>query len=794
MFQNYIKSAFRSLLRDKTSAAINIFGLTFALAGVLFILFFIKSELSTDSFHPHAGRLYRLTQQATRNGQSIPLATTPPPMGPAIEKELPEIEKTVRLRYSDDSRLSYGGQAYYEEGLWYADSAFFQLFGFQLALGDPASALNEPNTAVITPELALKYFGDENPLGKALLLGDDTPLKITGVLKESPRHSHLTFNLLASFSTFRVPPGYPVDMNSWAWGGFLTYVLLKEDATFAEVEEKLPSFIASKYEPELAAVTELHLQSMHDCYFNSGGMYGVNRNRTGNLAYVRGLGIVAVLILLVAAFNFTNLSLARGVRRAKEVGLRKVLGANQSGLALLFLSEAVLLSAIALCGGVILFFTGKELLEGRLNWDMDIQPSGLLFYLPVFAGLILLTGLAAGWFPAYLFSKNKAVQALKGEVKTGTAGNNLRRWLVGAQFFMMTTLIAGAFIVKQQMDFMQNTDLGFDREQVVALQLLDERFPEYYPRVRQRLLQNPNVVSVSAGDAFSGNNGSQPIMQPGVETQEATQMDILGAYFGYFETIGVEMAEGREFLETFPNDTTTGVILNETAVRKLGWEQPIGQRIQVGDLKPDGVVVGVVKDFHYRSLHEPIKPLAIFVPAVMSQVIVRLRPGDAASAIASLRNDWEAILPNLPFDLQLLDERLQHRYIADRSFSWLVYLFTGFTLAIAALGLYGLASILLGFRVREIGIRKVLGASVSGIVSLLSMEFLKLVFAACVAATPVAYYFMDKWLQDFAYRIDIQWWVFALAGVVAVGVAFLTVSFQSVKAALANPVESLRND
>jgi putative ABC transport system permease protein len=363
------------------------------------------------------------------------------------------------------------------------------------------------------------------------------------------------------------------------------------------------------------------------------------------------------------------------------------------------------------------------------------------------------------------------------------------------QFFLMTGLMAGAFIVKQQMDFIQDRDLGFDRDQVMALQLVDDDFSEYYTRLQSRLMQNRFVTSVSAGDIFDGNNGSQPISQPGVETQDATQMDILGAHYDYFKTIGVEVLEGREFSAAFPGDTANGVILNESAVRTLGWDDPVGQRIRVGDIKTDATVVGVVKDFHYRSLHEPIKPLAIFVPETnMHQILIRTSPGESDALIASLRRDWEAIVPNLPFDLRFLDERLQHRYLADKSFSRLIYLFTGLTLLIASLGLYGLVAILLSFRVREIGIRKVLGSSTIGIVVVVTRDFIKVVIVALVIATPFTWYFMDQWLADFAYRIEIQWWVFLVAGVIAMMVATLTVSMLSTRVALAHPMNALRSE
>jgi len=795
MIKNDFIFATRSLLRDKPNSVINLFGLSVAFASVALILMFAFRENGADAFHPEQERLFRLSNHVTRNGQTNHLATSGPPFAPALVQEFDEVEKAVRLRYADESRISTGEQTWYEKGLVYADSQFFDLFHFPLALGDPATALLRPNTVVLTPALASKYFQNADPIGQSILLDGETPLEVTGVLRDEPRRSHLDFSMLASFSTFRVPPGYPVNMESWGWGGFHTYLLLKKGTRTEDFEAKLPGFLARKIEPERAKTMDLRLQTLRACYFHSAGMYGANNNRTGNLTYLKGLGIVAVLILLVAAFNFTNTALARSVRKTREIGVRRVLGASRSGVAQLLFSESMLLAGLAGFAGMLLLLIGKNRLESLLGWELDMGLNDWLLFVPLFLSLVLLTGLAAGVLPAMLFSKNKTVEALKGVLKTGHSGATLRKWLVGAQFGVMATLITGAWVVKQQMDYLSDRNPGFDREQVVALQLVSPDFLQQYERLRAKLLQNPHVLSVSAGDVMDGDNGSVPIRQPGVEVQDAQQMDILGAYFDYFKTIGVEMTQGREFSAAFPADTTSGVILNEAAVQKLGWTDPIGKRISVGDIKINAEVVGVVKDFNYRSFHDPIRPLAIFVPeTIMRYLLVRIRPGSARAAIAALQADWAATLPEFPFDLTFLDEGVQRSYERDRSFSSLIYLFSGLTVLIAALGLYGLLSILLGFRVKEIGIRKVLGASVAGITGLLAKDFIMLVLVSIVLAAPVAYYFTDKWLSDFAYRIELQWWMFALAGAVAVAIAFLTVSFQSVKAALANPVKSLRSE
>lgn len=793
MFQHYIKTAFRNIRRDKVSSFINIFGLAAALASVILILLFVRHELGYDRTHAHADRIYRIIFQSKR-AQTRTMATVSPPMGPALEREYPEVETAVRVRYTDQVLLSRDGQYYYEKGLIYADSGFLKVFNFPLQAGDPLQALNKPNTVIITPEMATKYFGNKNPIGETIILDNETPLTVTGVFAENPIQTHLKFNLVVSFQTFQVPPGYPVTLESWTWVSFHTYILLKEGTQVSQLEAKLPQFVAEKFSSDQTQSITLSLQSLKDIYFYSGHLMNTDANRVGNFAYVRGLSIVAFLILLVAAFNFMNITIARAVSRGREVGVRKVLGAMRGSLLRQFLDEAVLLVSISLLAAIIFIGVGKDYLLQWLEWEMPVQMTDFINLIPVFIGLAILAGGISGLYPAVILSRFKPTRVLKGEIKTGNAGIAIRKTLVIAQFVIMTSLAVISLGVKSQMDFIKNRDLGFDKEQILSLQLQTPDFLTYLERSKKVFTQNPNILSVTAGDIMDGDYGSVPITFPGADRQNLPAMHILGAHFDYFKTMGIDLVEGREFLEQFPNDTARGIILNEAAVKLLGWEEPIGKTLQIGEIK-EGEVVGVAKDFHYHSLHDPILPLAIMVPeTIMDHILVRIKPGDVTATLASLQADWKQIAPELPFEVSFVDEQVQQRYQVDQGFSKLIYLFSTLTVIIAALGLYGLLAVIVSFRVKEIGIRKVLGANISHLVALLSKEFFYLVLVATLVAFPLSWWAMDKWLADFAYRTEIQGWMFALSGIFALAIALFTVTFQAVRAAVANPVKSLRSE
>lgn len=798
MFRNHLKITLRNLFRDKVSAFINIFGFSIGLASVFFILQFVLQEWGADRFHDQADRIYRLTyDERSKLPDGRYLATTSPPMGPALAAEFPEVETAVRLRYTDQVVLEQGDKRFYENRLVYADRDFFRLFTFPLKNGDPATALAAPNTVVLTPETAQKYFGNEpDILGRSLLLDGETSLTVTGVLAEQPRNSHLGFDFLVSFSTFKVPAGYPVTLDSWGWISFHNYLLLREGVQPDDLVAKLPAFFKAHVSPDRAARAELKLQSLRDIYFESGQMMNTDHQKHGNRVYTNGLLAIAFLILAIAVLNFMNISTGRAVRRAKEVGLRKVLGARKGALISQFLGEGMVLALVSMGIGFGLYLVFQPAIARYLGWEMP-GGGGNMVFLPALVVISLLAGLAASSYPALVLARFKPILALKGVLKTGSQGLNIRRVLVVFQFVVTIGLITAGQVVLRQMDYIGSKQLGYDREQVVSLQMRTDDFPQRYLRAQKILAQNPAVTGISAGDILDGDYGSVPMFPEGVDEHQATAMHILGGHFNYFKTLGVRILEGRDFSAEHPLDTATAILLNESAVRSFGWkDSPIGKKIRIDEIK-EGEVIGVVEDFHYKSLHDPIQPLVAFVPLTnMEHILLRLRPGDLRETILSLEKDWQQIAPDLPFRFSFLDETVRQQYQADERFSKLISGFGALAMIIAALGLYGLLAIILQYRVREIGVRKVLGATVPGLVGLLSKDFMRLVITALVFSTPLTWYLMQNWLKNFEYRIDLTWWGYGMialaAGALVVLIAGLTVAVQSAKAARVNPVRSLR--
>ncbi|MCB0567730.1 MAG: ABC transporter permease, partial [Phaeodactylibacter sp.] len=661
-----------------------------------------------------------------------------------------------------------------------------------LAEGDPQAALAYPNTVVLTPAMAQKYFGDEDPMGKILEFGQGRQLRVTGVLASEPERSHLDFDFLVSFETFQVPPGYPVTLESWGWISFHTYLLLKQNAGLAGLESKLNDFVADHYGEERAERVRLRLQPLQDIYFHSGHLMNTQENRHGNLSYTYGLSAIAILILLVAGFNFLNLATARSLRRAKEVGLRKVLGATSGQVRRQFLGEAFVLTALSFLMSLVLLLALQSPIASLLGRPVGMHLSDLRWLGPAFLSLSGAVALGAGFYPALVMSRYEAAATLKGRFQHSSTGSSLRMLLVGAQFVITASLIIGAMAIFQQMEYIRTRDLGYDRQQVVALQLYTPDFMQRFERARQVLAANPRVEAITAGDVFNNDYGSVPILQPNEQAEEARAMHIFGIYFDYFDALGVDIVEGRGFSRDFPQDTATGIILNETAVRTFGWQEPLGQRLQVSDIM-EGQVVGVVKDFHFNSLHEPMKPLVLFAPrTIMSNIIVRLRPGDVAESIASLERDWAAIAPDMPFQLTFIDEQVGRLYEADRRFSRFFLYFTLVSIVLATTGLYSLVRAIVGYRMREVGIRKVLGASLSQLLSLLVGQFLWLALIAGMLAVPLAWWLSNRWLQQFAYRLEPGPGIFILAIVACLALVMLSVVKEALWAARQKPAEVLK--
>ncbi len=794
MLRNYLKIGFRNLKKDKISAAINIIGLSLGFVSALVILLYVHRELQVDASFEFGDRVYRLINDERPHSETGRLlATVGPPFAPTLAAEYPEVEKAVRLRYAENVVFKSGANQYYENDVIYADRDFFHLFSFPLAKGNPTTALSEPNSIVLTPEMSEKYFGKEDPMGKSILMNEGTSLRVTGILEESPRKTHLDFDFLISFETFRVPYGYPVTLESWGWISFHAYVLLKEGVDPLVFDQKLVDFAARHMFNERPVRASYHLQPLSDVYFHSQDMMNSGEHKHGSLTYTYGLLSIAFLILLIAGFNFMNISTARSIRRAGEVGIRKVVGARKGQLILQFTSEALAISMISVLLALLIFEFSRIPLFNYLNWQLTFKYQDYLILIPLLVGGTFALGILSAIYPAILMSSFKPLHVLKGKIKSSAVEMNIRKVLVVLQFTITTGLIVSSLLVSKQMEFIRNKDLGFDREHVISLQMRTDDFMERYQLGKQLFSRHPQVVSVTAGDVINGDYGSVPITPAGAD--EGIAMHWMGGYFDYCSTIGIEVIEGRDFSYSHPSDTVTGIIINESALRAFGWEEALGQGLQV-NTNINGEVIGVVKDFHLHSLHDPIEPVVITVPRTrMQNIILRIRSvDDIDQLIAALQRDWIQIAPDLPFHFSFLDDNLNLQYESDLQFSRLITFFGGLAIFIAGLGLYGLIAIISTYRVKEIGIRKVLGASVMNIYVLLCSSFFLLVLIANLIALPLAWWVLNGWLDQFSYRTEVNYTLFVFAILISLGIALASLSYQVIKTARANPIKAIRHE
>ncbi|WP_128543310.1 ABC transporter permease [Larkinella soli] len=811
MIRNYLKIALRNLLRHPGFSAINIVGLSVGLACCLSIYLFVQDELSYDRFVPGADRIYRLVNARTSEGRQSLTASTPPAYGPTLKADFPEVERMTRVfAFNGNPLVTYGTTKFFENDLLLADSTFFEVFGYPLTRGNPKLALQGANTIVISESLARKFFGSEDPINKQLKLsfGDAIPFRITGIMKDLPSQSHLKVNAVGSFSTLRAFVD-PARLANWRWQQFHTYVALTPGFDPARLEAKLPGLLARYAKPELDKIGlsyQTRLQPLTDIHLRSADLEYDNAQK-GNIRYVYALIVIAVFALLIACFNFMNLSTARSLTRAREVGLRKAIGAHRGQLIGQFLGESLLLTALAM---IIALGLTALILPSFTDWVDKSLSLSTLFRPRFLLGLVVAVGVVgglAGIYPAFFLSGFRPVQVLAGHLirSTGKGAVSLRKTLVVLQFTASTVLIIGTAVVFSQLRYIQQKDLGFAKEQAVVLPLRNQAMQEGYEAVKNDLQRHPGIWAATAcygipGGLFAGDG----IRLPGKDEEIGTNMFIVDA--DYIPAMGMKMVAGRSFSRKFGTDLKEGFVLNEAAVAAFGLgtpQQALGKAILWPQWNPStpadtlkrGRVIGVVKDFNYKSLHQKIEPLVMHIyPSAFSYLVVRVQPGHLPAALEVMKAKWKALAPEWPFEYQIVDEEFARFYRSEQLFGKLFSLFTALSIFIACLGLFGLAAFMAQQRTKEIGVRKVLGASVAGIVLLLSKDFLKLVLIAIVIASPLAWYAMKSWLADFAYRIDIEWWMFVLAGLLAIGIALLTVSIQSIKAALMNPVHSLRSE
>lgn len=784
MLKNYFFTALRSYWKQKGYTFLNLSGLTIGLTTSMLIMLWVVDELNYDRFHQQGDQLYRVMENQTYSGQMFTFAATPGLLAEALETEIPEITQATRTTWGDKKQFTVGDKIIKEEGL-YADNAFFQMFTFPFIEGDPATALDDVSSIVISETLANKYFDSpQAALNKVIRIDNKKDYQVTGVFEDVPKNSSLQFDFVLPFEVYYQENEW---LHEWDNNGILTFVMLQEQASPETVNAKIKDFIKKRHE---ASVVDLFIQSFPDAYlhseFKEGKLVG------GRIIFIKIFMIVAAFILLIACINFMNLATARSAQRAREVGVRKVVGAGKSSLIKQFLGESVLLALIATLLAIILV---ELLLPGfnQLTEKHLTVPFGNPVFILIIVGVILFTGLLAGLYPAFFLSSFNSVKILKGTFKLGNKGNVLRQGLVVFQFVLSMILIGATIVVYQQIQYIKNKDLGVQRENLVffpATPGIQDHFDTY----KTALLNQPGIQSVtlSSQNPLSVGSSSQGLEWDGKSPDTQILFQVIQADYDFLATAGIQLAAGRDFSRDYPTDTAN-ILINEEAARRIGFENPVGQPIKMWER--EGQVIGVVKDFHSNNLHAAIEPLVIMLqPENTWMVMARTEAGKAQEAIASLEAMHKQFDGGYTFEYNFLDQEFERMYRTDTLIGKLATYFAFIAILISCLGLFGLAAYTADRRTKEIGVRKVLGASVPNLVALISGNFTKLILIAFVIATPICWYLMQQFLQEYAYRIDLSPVVFALTGLLALVIAWITVSYQSIKAALANPIDSLRNE
>lgn len=806
MLRNYLKIAFRNLWKNKGFTAINIFGLAIGLACFILIALYVTDELSYDRFNVNADRIYRVDADIKFGGNSLNLAVCSDPMGATLKKDYPQVEEYTRIYASEGSKLIKKGDQYVEEErIAFADSTFFNIFTIPALEGNTKTALFEPNTTAISASAAVKYFGTTHAVGKTLEV-DRTLYKVTAVYKDIPRNAHFTFDVLLSMKNVEYGFGNYLSHN------FHTYIMLKPGTDYKAFEKNFYQ-VLDKYilpqakqfmqinnmdefrkagnmlEYSLMPLTDIHLKSQRFPEL------GVN----GNIQYVYIFGAVGLFILLIACINFMNLSTARSASRAKEVGIRKVLGTERKNLVTQFLTESTLMALISMVIAIVIVYFTLPLFNNVAAKSMTGNVLFGSYFLPFLLLLPLVVGLLAGSYPALYLSRFKPVVVLKGKINAGFKKNKLRSGLVVFQFFISIFLIIGTIIVYKQLNYIQTTNLGFSKDQVLIINgagALNNNATAFKNAVLGMNGVKSGTLSAYLPVSASSRSDNSYSKEAVMDSKNALSMQTWRVDYDYVNTLGMEIIKGRNFSKEFGSDSMA-MILNESAAKVLGYDDPIGKKIYTmsdNNSQVSYTVVGVVKDFHFESLRQNIGPLCLQLGNSNGLVSFKTDTKDIRGLISQVEKTWKSMAPGMPFSYRFLDEAFDSMYRNEQRVGEVAITFAILTILIACLGLFGLVTYMAEQRTKEIGVRKVLGATVTNVVGMLSKDFMRLVLIAAFIAFPLAWWVMYSWLQDFAYRISIEWWVFAVAAIVALLIALVTVSFQAIKAALANPVKSLRSE
>jgi putative ABC transport system permease protein len=795
MLQNYVKIAWRNLLRSKTYSILILAGLTCGMTCAMVLGLFVKDELDFDRYHRNAARIYRLVLDIKWADNRYNMATAATPFGPALQREFAEIKNTLRVKQGNQT-FRNGSRVTNVKHLYYTDPSLFTFFDYDFIDGDPKTALNGTTHVVLTEKLARILFGKATGLiGKTVLVKDNEPFTITGVIREAPANHHLQFDALLPYANRRVSNADPDN-----WGNFntFTYLMLDSPELAKKVESKMPAF----YEKYIAKTIgdsgeekigfDITFQPLRQIHLNSSHLLGEENG--SSMRYVYTISIIGLFILLIAIVNYINLATARATGRAREVGIRKAVGSQKFQLVGQFLSESMLIAVLAMLASLFLlqillpFF--NEVADKKLTFNL--LDFNIITFFVVFTFLV---GLVSGIYPAFILSKYNPAVVLKGSMLSGGQGALLRKSLVVFQFAVSMSMIVGTIVVYRQLEYMSNKELGFDQQQVVSIPLKSPSLQQSAIVLRDQILKKAGVTSASLTNGTIGSElNNKSTFNFSTKTDD---VPISSEHFivdeQFLDVLKIPVKDGRNFSSAIDNDSSGAVLVNEAMLKRLGWKTRTDGQIEVDTRKVE--IAGVVKDFHLRSLHNQIEPLILVLKKNgANHLLVRISQQNIPATLASIRKSFTEINPNQPFEYDFLDQAFAKQYSSDQRRGAMFLTFSAIAILIACIGLFGLATFTAQQRRKEIGVRKVLGASVAGVVTLLSADFLKLVLIAIVISAPLAWYLMHTWLQTFAYKIEIEWWIFALAGSASILVALLTVGFQSIRAALTNPVKSLRTE
>lgn len=785
MIKNYLRVAFRHILRHKGYSGINIFGLAVGMACCFLIFLWVQTELSYDRFHQHAARLGRIITQ-TNIPDELPWAVTEAPLAAALEDEFPEIESATRIQLGLQLRITRNGKRFFEKGSIFAESSFFSMFSFELTQGDPESALDDKYSVVITERAARKYFPDLDPVGETLRIFE-RDFKITGLIRDVPRNSHLQFDFILSFALLE-DLGHKI--NDWGNANFFTYVKLVEQADFAAVSLKIAPYL-KKRNPQNNAT--LAIQPLTRIHLFSKMKYDVLAARQGDIKYIYIFSSVALFVLLIACFNFMNLTTARSGNRAKEVGVRKTAGALRQEIIRQFFGESLFLACLALLLSFLLVVVLLPVFTQLAGFEPELfTPGGIKLFLGLI-GIALFTGLFSGIYPAMILSSFPPVSIIRGSSAVKSGHSTFRKILVVTQFTLSIILIIGTMIIHHQIEFMRHSKLGYNKENLLYMPM-NSSMRRQFSAIKQELLANPGVLSVTAASnlpSYGRNWATSNLNWAGKDPDLIVMAQGVDVDYDYFQTFQMKMLAGRGFSPAFPSDESTSLILNEAAVNAMQITDPVGKWLAIGNLRC--TIIGIVQDYNFKSLHTPIEPLILSpINRQLNYIFLRIAEGDIEQTITALEKIWEDKNPVSPFSFGFVDSLLEDMYKNEQRIGLLFNYFAVMGLFIACLGLTGLVSYLAEQRTKEIGIRKILGASSSGLIFLLSKEFLKGISWATIIAWPIAYYIMDKWLQGFAYQVGLKIWIFILASLLTFILAFIFSGYQALRAALSDPTKALK--